>query len=399
MQTVLVHDIFISYSIKDKAAAEAVCAALERADLRCWIAPRDVMPGMNWGSAILAAINSSRAMVLVFSSHANQSPHVLREVERAVHHSLPIIPLRLENVPPTDALEFFISVPHWLDAITPPLEAHLDKLVQTLQRLLNTPARPPAVVATPPPPPVAPVRSRARSRWILAAAFGVMVIFLGAIVLTTLLLVRRHHQVVQENPPQSTPAPATRPASTKPAGQKPRLDLSPLPNFPINWPNLAPPESPQEPVLSWRELRSQAGHFHVLMPGKPQLEHSALNTEVGQVDMYYWGIQQDPYSFAIMYADYPPSALKDRDPQQMLTNARDGAIANVGGALVSDQNIQLSDHPGREVHISIQNEKMMGIARFFLVRNRLFILICVTDREHILAPAIDKFMNSFTLDE
>jgi hypothetical protein len=83
----------------------------------------------------------------------------------------------------------------------------------------------------------------------------------------------------------------------------------------------------------------------------------------------------------------------------MLTNSRDGAIANVGGTLISDQNIQLADYPGRDVHISIQNGKMMGLARFYLVRNRLFILICVTDRQHILAPAIDQFFNSFALDE
>src|SRR5215213_1012674 len=46
-------DIFISHSSRDKPAADAVCAALERAGLRCWIAPRDIVPGTDWSAAIV----------------------------------------------------------------------------------------------------------------------------------------------------------------------------------------------------------------------------------------------------------------------------------------------------------------------------------------------------------
>ena len=39
------YDVFISYSHKDKAAADAVCASLEADGVRCWYAPRDIAPG------------------------------------------------------------------------------------------------------------------------------------------------------------------------------------------------------------------------------------------------------------------------------------------------------------------------------------------------------------------
>ena len=68
------HDVFISYSSKDKVYADAVCARLESEGIRCWIAPRDILPGMHWGGAIVEAIESARLMVLLFSSHANASP-------------------------------------------------------------------------------------------------------------------------------------------------------------------------------------------------------------------------------------------------------------------------------------------------------------------------------------
>ena len=48
------HDVFISYSSNDKLVADMLCANLEARGVRCWIAPRDVMPGSEWGAAIIA---------------------------------------------------------------------------------------------------------------------------------------------------------------------------------------------------------------------------------------------------------------------------------------------------------------------------------------------------------
>ena len=76
-------DVFISYASQDKAVADTVCQALERARLSCWIAPRDVVPGESFAGAIIHAIDATRLTVLVLSEHAATSKHVLREVERA----------------------------------------------------------------------------------------------------------------------------------------------------------------------------------------------------------------------------------------------------------------------------------------------------------------------------
>ena len=130
-------DVFISYAIADKLTADAACAALEAEGIRCWIAPRDVLPGMDYAEAIIEAIEKARGMLLIFSSNANRSNQVKREVERAVHHGIPIIPFRIEDVPPNRALEYFISAPHWLDALTPPLEQHLKHLASTIRLLLS----------------------------------------------------------------------------------------------------------------------------------------------------------------------------------------------------------------------------------------------------------------------
>jgi hypothetical protein len=131
------YDVFISYSTRDKNVADALCATLESRKIRCWIAPRDVRAGTEYPAAIIQAINNSRILVLVFSKEANGSSQVMREVERAVSKGIPIIPLRIENVEPTESMEYLLCTPHWLDAMTPPLERHLQELAETVQLLLE----------------------------------------------------------------------------------------------------------------------------------------------------------------------------------------------------------------------------------------------------------------------
>ena len=58
----------------DEASADAACATLEQAGIRCWIAPRDIVPGMDWGELIVTAITGAKVLVLIFSQHANESP-------------------------------------------------------------------------------------------------------------------------------------------------------------------------------------------------------------------------------------------------------------------------------------------------------------------------------------
>lgn len=134
----MAHDIFISYSSKDKVIADAMCANLENSGIRCWIAPRDILPGRNWGESIIEAIHESKMLVLVLSSNSNKSSQIVRELERAVFTGIPIIPFRVEDILPSDSISYFIAGAHWLDALTPPLEEHINSLTKTINILLES---------------------------------------------------------------------------------------------------------------------------------------------------------------------------------------------------------------------------------------------------------------------
>jgi hypothetical protein len=131
----MAHDVFISYATDDRQVAEKVCTALESGGIKCWIAPRDVPFGADYAEAIVDGISSSRLIVLILSSHSNASPHVKREIENAYsdNSGRAVLPLRIENIEYNKALRYFLGSAQWLDASTPPLEQHLDQLVEQVR--------------------------------------------------------------------------------------------------------------------------------------------------------------------------------------------------------------------------------------------------------------------------
>ncbi len=133
----MARDVFFSYSQPDRERAFAIVQRLEARGIGVWIAPRDVAPGTDWAAQIIDAISGAKLMLLVFSGTSNDSPQVRREVERAVHKQLPVLPFRLEDVLPSRSLEYFLSTQHWMDAFPPPLETHVDRLCEYLQATLG----------------------------------------------------------------------------------------------------------------------------------------------------------------------------------------------------------------------------------------------------------------------
>lgn len=136
----MAHDVFISHSSKDKIIADAICAGLEARGIRCWIAPRDVLPGQEWTQAIVDAITASKIFLLVFTENSNQSHQAIKEVDCAVNDGITILPFRLEDITPSGSMKYYLSSLHWLDAITPPLEEHIEELADFISRIIEKPS-------------------------------------------------------------------------------------------------------------------------------------------------------------------------------------------------------------------------------------------------------------------
>ena len=129
-------DLFISHSSGDGETARILRVGLETAGYRCWMAPDDVVSEDPWAEQILSAIDASRAMLVLVSAASIRSRHVAREVGLGNGRGRVIVPIRIENVATSGALEYHLEGLQRIDAFPPPIDAHLDRILRRLARVV-----------------------------------------------------------------------------------------------------------------------------------------------------------------------------------------------------------------------------------------------------------------------
>ena len=138
--------VFISHSAQDDAVGRRVCSALEQAGIPCWYSsrPSDLEPGVEWDDNIVAALDKSVAVVLLFSAAANASRWVKRELAMAEARGVPIYPIRIENVQPTAGMEAHLISVQWINAFEGAAENYLGPVISRLRApsVAQEPVRP-----------------------------------------------------------------------------------------------------------------------------------------------------------------------------------------------------------------------------------------------------------------
>lgn len=209
--------VFISHSSKNKSIADAICSRLENHGVRCWIAPRDVNPGADYSNQIADALERSKVMILVFSSDANHSRHVKSEIDRAFNLEQTIIPFRVEDVEPDKGLSYYLGRTHWLDAMTPPLGKHIDRLVGIVQQLAcATPPPPPEMPSSMPAiPPLAPGKKSSAAKAMIVGA-GIAIVGVAGLALNYWFFPPNSAPIVNQTPDAGQNATPESVAVTKP---------------------------------------------------------------------------------------------------------------------------------------------------------------------------------------
>ena len=123
------HLLFVSHVTEDRPAALDIVEELEGRGIPCWIAPRNIHPGRLFDDEIVAAIASSRAILLIFSDLCNESEYIRRQLAVAGESRKPVIPLRIEDAQPRRGLRARLSDLDWLDAFAG-CEPAIDELVR-----------------------------------------------------------------------------------------------------------------------------------------------------------------------------------------------------------------------------------------------------------------------------
>src|SRR5678815_1150810 len=129
---------FISFASKDVKVAQTLCSALESRGIPCWISARDIQPGENFQVSIVQALRHAKIMVLVFTANSNASEEMTKELALASQLKLIVIPLRVEDVTPSDAFTYEFATRQWIDVFAD-WETSIDQLCRRITRALENP--------------------------------------------------------------------------------------------------------------------------------------------------------------------------------------------------------------------------------------------------------------------
>lgn len=130
--------VFISHCSKDAEFAQKVCAVMESNNLPCWIAPRDIPYGNYWCEEITVAISKSKVMLYIHTENSNSKyDQVIREIHQAIKNGIPVIPIRLTTDNYTAALDYLISLNHWLRIDKKIVSIQLTELARRITLFIN----------------------------------------------------------------------------------------------------------------------------------------------------------------------------------------------------------------------------------------------------------------------
>ncbi len=129
------YDVFISYNSQDQYIAEMVCHSIEKRNLKCFIAPRDII-SEDWAGNLDAAISESKAFVIIVSAHSIESMEVAKEITLATRVSDYIFPFRIDSTELNGRMNYHLSAFQWINAATPPIEQRINELSERVAHAL-----------------------------------------------------------------------------------------------------------------------------------------------------------------------------------------------------------------------------------------------------------------------
>jgi hypothetical protein len=111
------HDVFISYSRKDKAIVDEICELLEDSNISYWRDTHEINPGNAFMSDIVDAIKACKITLFISSCNSNHSPYTAKEVALAFNEGKHIIPYKIDDSSFCRNLELLFSDINFTEAI------------------------------------------------------------------------------------------------------------------------------------------------------------------------------------------------------------------------------------------------------------------------------------------
>jgi len=146
----------------------------------------------------------------------------------------------------------------------------------------------------------------------------------------------------------------------------------------------------------WAEYTPSDGSFVALFPVTPTKATKTVNTAIGPMDITIYAASELSLAYSVAVVDYPADHVQQVGAAGLLDSARDGAVANTQGTLLSEEILNIRGNPGRELKVSAAGGKGTARCKLVLVGNRLFQVIVAGPSDKSYAPEVRRFLDSFS---
>ena len=132
------YDVFISYSRRDIAEADAVCAVLSKAGITYFIDREGISGGANFPEVLAQMIDACSVFLLIGGENSYKSKFTRAEILYAFNHKKSgcIVPWLIDSSPMPADLEFLLGSVNWLYRSS----SSMDDLLSAVQQALTNPS-------------------------------------------------------------------------------------------------------------------------------------------------------------------------------------------------------------------------------------------------------------------
>lgn len=146
----------------------------------------------------------------------------------------------------------------------------------------------------------------------------------------------------------------------------------------------------------WSVFTSKAGGFAVALPGKPEESKQRVLTASAKLEVYLFAVETKEGAYVVSYCDLPADEVTPGSEPKRLDLARDGAVNNAKGKLVSETERKLDNYPGRELDIAADKGQRIRM-RIVAVKNRLYQAMALGSAKFAQSKDAARFLDSLKL--
>jgi len=149
---------------------------------------------------------------------------------------------------------------------------------------------------------------------------------------------------------------------------------------------------------AWQTFTSTEGRFSAAFPGEPTESNQIANSEIGELNNYFFKHANGSTQYVVSYVDYPADAISGSDPKEMVSEGFSKTFESSADTnkVVSKNEITVDGYPGMEAEIEYTSGNYVWYKQL-LVENRMYQVLAtaLTSEKDELDDEAQKFHESF----